>query len=109
MVMAESAGKQGLQILQTILVAVLLGATGWLGNEVTQTSKQTVRLETQLAERKILYEKLEAQVSLVRDTQQQVLRDIISMHDWDRQSREEHVKCEERLERLEKALLERRP
>ena len=77
-----------LQILQTILVAVLLGVTGWLANATIQNREVNVRVQTQLEERTTAMDR----ESKAQDAMQSALQDI----------QREQTKTEYRLRTLEK-------
>ena len=81
--MSEHSAKNGagLQILQTILVAMLLGVTGWLATAVIQNREESVRLRTQFEERKVTLDTMQTLLTSTVKTQQEVLQKLISLED----------------------------
>lgn len=66
-----------LQSLQTILVAFLLGVSGWLATATIQNREEAVRLRAQFDERKEVIARIENTLSNTVATQQDVLRTLI--------------------------------
>lgn len=80
---SEKQNGTALQILLTILVAVLLGSTGWLAQATITNMGDVVRLKTQFEERGEAVKEMEKELKHVAETQQEVLRTLVKMSDED--------------------------
>lgn len=72
-----------LQTLQTILVAMLLGATGYLANVTLQNREDFVRLSTKFEERKQTIDEMRKLLDRTVETQQEMLQLHIKLQDAD--------------------------
>ena len=65
---AKGQGGKSLQLWLTVLVAMLIGSTGWFAVTVMEMQKDLVRLRTQFEERTAHQEELKAQVNKQHET-----------------------------------------